>query len=994
MTRTHRGQKGSKDRPAVSLFLPRSLASIRSRVRGTHSLREVTRRALPPPPRHIKRRSRAAIGLLEGLAHPGFAIGAVIFVGALMSPPIADVSLFDGCAIPTVLCNQNLVRPFLATFWQVLGGSLALTVAAALFAFENATQARTQAGLREFVERSHMLPYIMTSVAALGAIGVVLLAGESRPPLTASATATGLGGLTLLILPIFIRRAIRVIDAEWFHRQVLADIERAASEHVYNEARTRVADALLSDSIASVEDQQAMAFLPGSLDVMETTAIDGEVFDIDLARLADLAGQPTTVLGRIGSYAPTGRALLGTPSRQRGNKPIYTVVSSRRERPIDRAVELLHDEAMAAIEAAEPASYGDICALYVELLSAWPRLWQSLGVLGDAPMLNDARFTFGLTPTDKITRGLNEQMLRAHRLELREHVYAIVVIPWRVLRTVEELRPRQLLSRLASTAREFARLATPDAAFTELISSRVSGYHLDLAESALRRLKDGARGEDGKAWCDIATDAVQGAAHLMRGYVEIGNLDAFEELHRSLGQLGDYSELESLRHEATSLLQYGGGGDHEIDDARQSLAVIEHWDEVLANRDAASLALLSWLLMDDDRRGAFNSVQLVLVAQLRNVDRLLKAAPHVLSYDGVMDEWIGRSLPAGEVHSIDPMTPALHGIAFVLLSASPDPTVAPAEWLPHHRDGLLRALRDAGLQARVATHCETPVAEVSARAGRLAHGVARAAEQRVRQTENDLMDAELDPKKVSGFKALVEAGYEQARELDEFAAAAGFLIEARGAHEPTWGLMDLDPKESFVASPAITVVGRSGEQFGSRLASDEIASVIRLVAREAVPVVGSPPALWDCVRQLTDMMVNAGWQPSMVLLPRNWRLLKALGLPHFTDGAIGTWSRGDLDGVPVFVSNAVPAHRVIMADMPHAVAVREDPGLTIEALRIDEARATELAAQWQPVPDAESVQRLRTLQQRVEVKALRSFEVSTRDRLAMRSVWLPPGARA
>lgn len=960
------------------------------------------RQTLPPSASKVVslhdlwRHSLAAIG------RPWFPIAAILVVTTFTLPGLRELSLIDGCTVRTVLCEHELAREFLAIFWQALGGALALTVAGALFAFESASHARSESGLREFVERSRMLPFVMAGAAALGSIGVVLVTPTEPPPLTAAIVATSLGGLTLLLLPIFIRRAVHVVDADWFLEQVLEDVRTNVTAHIHAEARVRASASALRHLLEDVHGIETRVFLTGDLDEVEVAPIDGEVFDIDLKRLASTKNETLYLTGRPGDLASQVRPLIAAPARPERWRPVYTVVRGGRHRPVDRSVELIRDEAMRAIESASPARYEAISDVYVELLAAWPRAWESLGVHGSGEHLHDSRNALGWGPIDRITRDLYEQMLRAERLGLREHVYALITIPTRVALAVADLRPRQLLARMAGAARSFAPLAQPESPFASLIADRAWRYHLEVIERmALRHLDERPPAGVAEEWRDIAIDHVRGAAHLLRTFHQIGNTSAFDELDRGLRQLGQYSELDDRALRARLVLQTGDGAKDERAEAERDLILNHLRSEMLTERDAARLSLLAWLLRGADRSPETRARVRALLATLPSADRLVEAAARTMSHDGVLHDWISMSMPTGEVHSIDCQTPALRALAFCLLSMDSVAEVPAVEWLPRRQDAVLRAICDGEVQEGVASLQGVDIEVVRSRADDLVELVVGAAAAVTRAEEDRLIATELAEAKVLAFRAELQDAHCENRVLEGFGALSGFDVKPVESSGPGWGFTELVPKEPFVDEPGVVVIGMSGGNYGKRLASDEIEAVVRRLVEQAVPVARAPDGVAARVDHLLSVMLSAGYPPSLILLPRRWRVQEQLGIPFApTGGSLHQWLAGTYEGIPVLKSNSVPPQRIIAADMARALDVRDELSETgrpeppnVEVLPVDAARATKIASQWSAVDDAAAADRLRTLKQRVELRIFRDLQISVTDRLAVRSVWLPPRDR-
>jgi len=794
---------------------------------------------------------------------------------------------------------------------------------------------------------------------------------------------------------------VHVVDADWFLQQVLEDVRNGVTAHIHAEARARANASVLQKFLTGLDGIETRFFLTGEFVNVEVPPVEGEVFDIDLKRVARTKAETLYLMGRPGELVSQARPLIAATTRPEQWRPVYTVVRGGRSRPVDRSVELIRDEAMRAIESASPARYEAIADVYVELLAAWPRVWESLGVPGSGEHFHDSRHALGWGPIDKITRNLYEQMLRAERLGLREHVYALITIPWRVAFAVQDLRPRQLLARMAGAARSFAPLSHPESPFSSLIADRAWRYHLEVIESmALRHLDERPPTDVAEEWRDIAIDHLRGAAHLLRTFHEVGNTTAFDELDRGLRQLGQYSELEDRALRARFVLQTSDATEDERSDAERDLALNHLLSEIVTERDAARLSLLAWLLRGADRSQGTSARVRALATTLPGADRLVGATARTMS-DGVLDDWVAMSLPTGEAHFVDSQTPALHALAFCLLSMDSVVELPATEWLPRRQDAVSQAIRDGKVQEDVASLQGVDIEVVGSRADSLVDLVAEAAAAATRAEEDQLVAAELDDAKVLAFRDELQDAHQEGRVLEQLAVLSGFDVEPVESSGPGWGFTELAPKEAFVNESGVTVVGMSGEGHGKKLASEEIEAIVRRLVDQAVPVVRAPEGLVARVNHLLSVMRSAGYRPSLILLPRKRRIRESLGLPFApTGGPIDRWLAGTYDGIPVLVSNSLPHQRILAADTARALDVRDELSGTgrpdppsVEVLPVDAERAAEIASGWSEVDDAAAADRLRTLQQRVELRILRDLQVSVTDRLAVRSVWLPPRDR-
>jgi hypothetical protein len=323
------------------------------------------------------------------------------------------------------------------------------------------------------------------------------------------------------------------------------------------------------------------------------------------------------------------------------------------------------------------------------------------------------------------------------------------------------------------------------------------------------------------------------------------------------------------------------------------------------------------------------------------------------------------------------------------------------KWLPRRQDAVSQAIRDGKVQEDVASLQGVDIEVVRIRSDALLDIVEEAAAAATRAEEDRLIAAELDQGKVDAFRSELQEAHRKGRVIEHLAALSGFDVDPIESSGAGWGFFnELALKEAFVNEAIVKGFGMSGEAHGRELANEEIEAVVRCLVGQAVPVVRAPDGLVARVEHLLSVMRSAGYQPSLILIPRTWRIRESLGLPFAaSDGPLRRWLAGTYDGISVLVSNSIPLQRIFAVDMAEALDVRDALGAgspepaSVEVLPIDAERAAEIASGWSEVDDSAAAHRLRTLQQRVELRILRDFQVSVTDRLAVRSVWLPPGDR-
>jgi hypothetical protein len=354
----------------------------------------------------------------------------------LTEPNIPDHELT--CSTVPALCETNSARELLSIVWQVEGAALALTFAAALFAFESAARQRTSLSLHDYAERTGLLQFVMLGASGLIVVGVVLGWDSGRPPVAASTFALGVAAFGISMFPVFVRRAIDVVGPAWFRRERLKDIQRAVEAHVYTEALAMASVLELDTWLKGRSAVQRAPWAPPDHVPLEGGGA-GTVFDLDLDCVETLEPDVSDllILTHIGAPASTSTAFLAAreTAGHKRRRAATTVVRDSGKDLLSPQVNALHEEALEAIRSGSPSAAEEVAEGYAELLLAWPRTWGKLGQRVQGGILT-ALHPFSIGPVDEVQRHLWLQLEQAIERGLRQHVTTITSIPWLVAREV------------------------------------------------------------------------------------------------------------------------------------------------------------------------------------------------------------------------------------------------------------------------------------------------------------------------------------------------------------------------------------------------------------------------------------------------------------------------------------------------------------------------------------------------------------------------------
>lgn len=253
--------------------------------RPSSSLRYLARKDLTPAAKGPRWHWRLREATRRGIESPWSTLILLSITAslAILKPNIPGFSIL--CRTLSVLCIPELSRELLLTLWQVIAATLALAIAATLFAFESFLRSHPGVTQGDLVTRSGLLGLVMIGAASLSSIGLVLFWNTGRPPVAAAACALTLGALTLFHLPFFVRNALVRLDPKWFYTTRRSELALAISNEVSERAFAARADALLYEWTTRNPDVEIMSLNPGDHIPIDTATTTGTIFDLDLKKL-------------------------------------------------------------------------------------------------------------------------------------------------------------------------------------------------------------------------------------------------------------------------------------------------------------------------------------------------------------------------------------------------------------------------------------------------------------------------------------------------------------------------------------------------------------------------------------------------------------------------------------------------------------------------------------------------------------------------------------
>jgi hypothetical protein len=987
-----------------------------SRLRRRRSLRYRAIRRLPGLNRSVSRSALSDAAwrfLARPWGSPLIAL-AVTVVLAAGNPSLAGARL--GCSTIPLVCDEAKSRDFLGLVWQVEGATLALTVAAALFALESAARVRPTTGLADYAGKSRLTHFVMLGVAALLCVGVVLAWTPGLPPPAATAFALGLAMLTIGLFPLFLARMLKVISPEWFRRERLRDIQRAVDEQVR-------ADALALAALSEFEEwsrarQAALALLPrDGHKPIERAVGTGQVYDIDLGRLGELsevAGN-VEVFARVGEQVSEGSVLFSTSGDFEDQpRALASVVPLAERELLAEQVQALHEEGLEAIRSGSPAAASEVAAAYVALLMSWPRAWGRFGQRIDRGLLG-ARSHIGSSPVGEITRDLYHQAERSSAAGLREHVFSQMSIPWSTTSESLPLQATDLVIQMNDLVRGFA-AAGRHSELADLWANKAWTYHAEICDYVIGpRLEDAsASEEDFRYWVEMCGHFFASAVNLLRDFWERGQFDEFDEFVRRFRKLFEHVGHRGDVYRAQWTLQRRGSDPSstsaaEVAEAERVIALHRALQYLASKRAGYELALLAWMLHQTrGNSGELRDRAIRYAASLPDADTLVASMEHAL--DGPLTRWLIFAGPSNEAGVIDTEGPLFEALALVLVMRDkPGQRIPPQSWMTQGRIDRLSSTveRVAGWNLGDVWRGDTerPTEDIAANISSSLNESLKAQEAIEEET---LIGQELDPLKVQAYVESVVKGWAESRVIDGLAALAGSAVVLNdpinfGAYEFGFN-PQLIPKGLFVSPSNWVGLDQNGQGVGRSLATSEVSEVVRLLADEGVEVAAVGSAV-ERLHRAIDELTEAGYRPSIVLMHFDWRLARELGLDPWepdslVDDAIARHVKGSIDGVPVVEWFDVADHHFYVVDLERFCHLEEArspnadepelPTTTVEF--VDEATAESIIARWdlEPTPEAEAARRRGVLTS-VRTHTYRRFRATLLDAAAARIVVVDEG---
>jgi hypothetical protein len=875
---------------------------------------------------------------------------------------------------------------FLRTLWQVNATALALSLTIIVFAvqaYRSSTQERYGGTLRRFIRATFLQEGYELGVIALLLVAAVLLGvGHGGPAGSAGVVSAAVSLLSIAVLPLLLTRALGTTNRDFLREERANRLALAVREQVDYEVQARLAllvvDRLATDGTIAVDRFGARG---GSVANAILAGRVGVVADINIARLRRLArrcagGGRITLTTRLAEYVGSeSRVLLlppglGRPDRRLAQRVVTVRRARRREETLSRYLDDLHEEAVDAIRTGGPATFEAVADAYVGTLMEFPRSWQRYGQQYNEAMASGIEL-FPVGPVDDLRRQFYTNVVQAVRAGDEEVLLTAAYLPVRVASQALAYGADGLVEKMLTLSPSFLAAAWSQGGSSgALLEGRSYRHLVELTRFYLQpRLDEGGIAERlrvgkyvGLVYAQIQT--------MLKMAVDGGRVEFLRKLDGDWGTLLQHWHVGLLNpspaeipHLEEAVANGVVGARELLEHARDNATLNDVLSDLVEYRVVArfGLALWAWRKQPPSWRESFAHYSSYMGNLSEIADLTTKAFDAETRDRMPWSDWILSELQEGEAHYIG--TPEAVIETFLALGlravdpAQPMRQLEPADWMPQYleqaRDLLDRTLEDPR---------NSDLPDVALRAEKLKQALESGAKSYNERERLSTIEAPLEQDKLDQFCEQARAGLESDRIVPDL-LRLGHALTPRATRPTQPPLIESRThKALFIKGDRVLGGDMIARDVGRQVAHLELRQLIEPMARvKSIPIFredDTPYADQDFVEQLRSLisrMVEMNKTNYVVLLlPIQWRLSQALGLPFLGASAAAPveWSLsegtasdflGFFATVPVFQFPEVPDSVIYVVDLARYVVgesweVSASERVTVSVLSEDDAR--------------------------------------------------------
>ncbi len=378
---------------------------------------------------------------------------------------------------------------------------------------------------------------------------------------------------------------------------------------------------------------------------------------------------------------------------------------------------------------------------------------------------------------------------------------------------------------------------------------------------------------------------------------------------------------------------------------------------------------------------------------------------------GRWSNWVLDTLPKGEVHGLAVDMEFIQTFVVLALSlVSPDgpaPQIEPMKFgrgrLENPRDTVEGVIRIENLKPLL------PADRLTERAELLIAALEEMQRVQKEREEQAVIEAPLDSELLNEFREKVRSAWRTSRTLRVIFDALGALDRIDGGLEEPSGsqIKRWFLKSVFIREPRVYGLEHTAEESGRGLALWEWRALLEKAEDSPAAAIESGMTAGERLRSALTELREAGFQPSLVLVPIDWRLYQALELrpapERGGDAPKPAWLEdlegrsaflGTVDDVPVLEHHYVPENRMYAFDLARFARFKEPdvadpPGpVRVEVTAPNEEKIRELVREDRVEfpEELDDEAKVRKLQQQVVVDAVYPFQIEAVDADAARHV--------
>lgn len=940
----------------------------------------------------------------------------------MLPAAMAGLWLPFSVAIP-LFENESEASRVLGIILTTVGAILALSIAVIVLTaqvYASSRHAQYGGSLSDFARHVGILRVLSLGVAVLVTCGAALIGiGNGAPGAWAATWSVSLAGIFLVVIPGLFWLLLRAVDPEGLERHrfdLIDDLVGSESDRAAMNAVTQsYLEALCKDMGIRLQAIR-IGEVPENRTVMVASRA-GVFSDVHVGRFRRLvrdsaeSGASLTLHAGVRNPVREGDPLLVTDQPVEVAAPRLKVfrISPDTDHRYLHVSEILHEEALDAIRSGRPTWYASVAEAYRELM------------LGPARHLADGGFhpnIAGLaqgflsmrSPVEHMSSNLYQEIRLAIDSGFQEVALDVFYLPKRLAQDAAALDATRVIQQTLRLypAAYHSLLKRPRSPDRDTLRDRTWRHLVEFEDFPVSREIENASTNDE---LDIQLRAIElgdyQLTELLKAAVEASDSALLETCLRRWSEVLRHWEPAHSRPHSWEVEHMRTSGAPEEDilqaeaQAEFNKYAAQAKEKLTLRRSTYIFGLAMWSLRFARQGVDFEphaSIFADLIERIDSLDDLLLAGGDAIASGNyeLFANWIMFEQPELVIHTGGASSDLLVTLITALArfdSADTAMDIPPLEWLPPRIEGITRLIGDLEGETDLweALEVEDPHATLE----RVKTALKRSVEAQQEINDDRIRSIEVSQDVKSVVRDHVVHGWTESELMVSLYSTFGTV--RKGDEEETlveryaYGWV-----EKTLLETADGVESYS-EGLGHRLSRGEVAEF--LDSLESSPTVqAGPNAVEAELHNQLEELRQCGYQPSVILLPSDWRLHRKLGLDPLevrrtgseyplTSRSVGRYL-GQIDGVDALASGEVKG-RLVLADLAALadwVIPGEEPETAVDVAveEFDHESALQLAQKQLTGQEAE-VKALETMKMAL-ITASERFLVKITDSEAARVV--------